>query len=145
MPVSKVKRHCSVRSARVIGCLAAATLLLGAASAQDSFEIASVKVADPYKYPVEEFRVYPGGRVVVTNFPLRAIMAVAHDVSEYRVTGGPPWVNDETLRYNSKTPNRLACCGVHAVQSEGLLISFPNLPRFARTSRHDAEAACRPL
>jgi hypothetical protein len=50
-----------------LGCFAAAALLLRTAAAQDAFEVAFVKPADPISNPVVGFRAYPGGRVVVTN------------------------------------------------------------------------------
>lgn len=99
-----MKGRCHLCSARALACLTAATMLLHTAVAQSAFEVASVKPADLIRNPVVEFRAYRGGRVVVANYTLKMLTAEAYGVSEYRVTGGPPWVDEDFYNITAKPP-----------------------------------------
>jgi uncharacterized protein (TIGR03435 family) len=89
-------KHCSIRSVQAVGCLAAAALVLRVAVAQEAFEVASIKAADPHKNPLVLFQAYPGGRMVVTNYTLKMIVMEAYQLgSVVRVTGGSPWIDRE--------------------------------------------------
>jgi uncharacterized protein (TIGR03435 family) len=100
-----VRRRWSARSARALGCFAAAALLLRTAAAQDAFEVAFVKPADPISNPVVGFRAYPGGRVVVTNNTLKMVIAESYGVPLNRVTGGPPWADEDLYNITAKPPS----------------------------------------
>lgn len=125
-----------MRSVRAIGCFvavtvlctAAATLLLRTAVAQDAFEIASVKAADPVHYPIVDFRAYPGGRVVVTNYTLTMLMVEAYGVPEYSITGGPPWVISDLYDITAKPPAGSAAAAFIPPKAKAYSFPFPGLP-----------------
>lgn len=91
----------------------AATLVLCAATAQDAFEVASVKPADRSNRIVA-CRAYPGGRLVVTRFTLTMLTAVAYSVSVMRVTGGPRWADEDLYSITAKPPAGSAAAGFKA-------------------------------
>jgi uncharacterized protein (TIGR03435 family) len=118
----------TTRSVRVIGCLLAATLVLRTAAAQDAFEIASVKAADPVHYPIMGFRAYPGGRVGVTNYTLTMLIVVAYGVSEYSITGGPAWVSSDLYNITAKPPAGSAAAEFMPPKAKAYSFPFPGLP-----------------
>ncbi len=83
---------------------AAALLVLRPAAAQDAFEVATVKPADPDKQPIVAWLSYPGGRVVVTNYTLTMLIEEAYGVSLYRITGAPPWAGEAMYDIVAKAP-----------------------------------------
>ncbi len=92
----------SVHAIRMVGCLAAA-LLLRPGSAQNAFEVASVKPADPND-PIVAWHSYPGGRVVITNFTLTMLIEAAYGVSIYNIVGGPSWKDQEAYSITARAP-----------------------------------------
>ncbi len=86
-----------------MGCVVAVILLVRTAMAQESFEVASVKPADPAD-PIVAWRTYPGGRVVITNFTVTMLVEAAYGVSIYNITGGPPWKDEDGYTINAKAP-----------------------------------------
>jgi hypothetical protein len=60
--------------------------------AQPAFEVASIK-----RNLSGEMRIVqglqPGGRYVATNIPLRMLIMRAYRLLEFRLAGGPDWVN----------------------------------------------------
>ena len=62
--------------------------------AQPAFEVASIK-----RNLSGEMRIVqglqPGGRYVATNIPLRMLIMRAYRLLEFRLAGGPDWVNTE--------------------------------------------------
>jgi uncharacterized protein (TIGR03435 family) len=87
----------------LVRLVVAATLALYTAGAEDAFEVASVKLADPSN-PIVACRAYPGGRLVVTNFTLAMLAAAAYNVSLLRITGGPSWADEELFSITAKAP-----------------------------------------
>lgn len=81
----------------------AALLLCDIGMAQNAFEVASVKPADP-KAPHVQWLMYPGGRLVVTNHTLTMLIEAAYDGSLYRITGGPRWVDSDLYSITAKAP-----------------------------------------
>lgn len=59
--------------------------------AQLTFEVASIKPADPDARG-SSIQLVPGGGLNVTNMPLRTMIALANGVREFQVSGGPGWV-----------------------------------------------------
>jgi uncharacterized protein (TIGR03435 family) len=102
--------------------------LLHAAVAQDTFEIASVKPADPMIYPIVDFRAYPGGRVVVTNFTLTMLVSGAYGVTEYCVTGGAPWVSSDLYNITAKPPAGSVAAAFMPPNAKAYTFPFPGLP-----------------
>jgi len=79
-------------------------LLFCTAFSQDVFEVATIKAADPYKQPIVAWRTYPGGRIVITNFPVNALIGVAYGISEHRITGGPDWAGSDLFDITAIAP-----------------------------------------
>ena len=93
--------------------LAAVALLLGTAgtlTAQDTppaFEVASVKInksggANRFIQP------QPGGRLNVTNMPLRNLIAFAYQVRIFQVDGGPNWIDSVGFDIVAKAPGEVS-------------------------------------
>jgi uncharacterized protein (TIGR03435 family) len=61
------------------------------APASPTFEVATVK-ANKSGELSQFIRRQPGGRVTVTNMPLRQLIGFAYQLAEFQLTGGPPWM-----------------------------------------------------
>ena len=72
-------------------------MIVGMLTAQASFEVASVKVADPKQGSVD-FRIHPGGRLSIANATLDGVIAMAFGVKPSQMKGGPGWLT--THRFN---------------------------------------------
>jgi uncharacterized protein (TIGR03435 family) len=57
----------------------------------------------------------PNGRFVVHNVPLRFIIQVVHEVSAFRVTGGPDWVDGERYDIQAKAAEAVPEAQLHAM------------------------------
>src|SRR5579864_7619303 len=68
-----------------------------------AFEVASVKPSKPEDRRMG-MQFLPGGRLLVTNIPLRAIIAVAYNVpfQSSRLIGGPGWIGSERYEIEAK-------------------------------------------
>jgi uncharacterized protein (TIGR03435 family) len=80
---------------RLVCAVALATTLLAATTASaQTFEVAAVKSSNPDPANplsmVPMVRPQPGGRVTVSNFPLKMLIAYAYEMQDFRVDGGPP-------------------------------------------------------
>jgi bla regulator protein blaR1 len=73
---------------------------------QPAFEVASVKPNKSGDNSIS-MRRQPGGRVTVTNAPLRMLITFAYDLREHQLSGGPGWLNSD--RYDivakAESPN----------------------------------------
>ena len=61
------------------------------------FEVASIKPAAPdargmYIAPS------PGGRIRITNMPLKEMIVIAYRIQPYQISGGPAWL--DSVRYD---------------------------------------------
>jgi uncharacterized protein (TIGR03435 family) len=75
-----------------------AVVLLGAASllAQSyTFEVASVKRANPDNPPGQGLSRAPGGRFNAVNAPLRFLILYAYQLQAYQLIGAPDWIATE--------------------------------------------------
>jgi uncharacterized protein (TIGR03435 family) len=61
---------------------------------QTGFEVASVKRNLSGETRVEQ-RLQPGGRYVAINIPIRMLIMRAYRLLEFRLSGGPSWINTE--------------------------------------------------
>src|SRR5438045_1781384 len=83
---------------RSMSAFALATLLAATAAwAQDSaatFEVAAIKPSNPDPTNplsmVPTVRPQPGGRLTITNLPLKGLIGFAYELQDFRVDGGPP-------------------------------------------------------
>ena len=81
----------------LVECIYCGALLFGQSPSQPSFEVASVKPADPNQSAVD-FVISPGGRLRATNVTLAQMLYEAYQVKYYQVMGGPGWLKD--ARFN---------------------------------------------
>ena len=80
-----------IRSARPV---ALAILLAATTASAQTFEVAAVKPSNPDPANplsmVPMVRPQPGGRVTVSNFPLKMLIAYAYELQDFRIDGGSP-------------------------------------------------------
>ncbi|HTW63380.1 MAG TPA: TIGR03435 family protein [Bryobacteraceae bacterium] len=87
--------------------VASLTLCSGAVFAQTpatphpQFEVASIKPAAPDARGMF-IRMAPGGRLNVTNMPLKEMIVIAWRIQPYQVSGGPGWINSARYDINAK-------------------------------------------
>ncbi len=78
-------------------CVLISLAFLSQAFAQQSFEVASIKVFDP-SAGRSGFRLSPGGRLNATGVTLQQMVVEAYGVKRYQMSGGPAWLGD--FRFN---------------------------------------------
>ena len=71
-------------------CLIGARVLVGAGG-PPAFEVATVK-SNTSGDGSQFIQRQPGGRITVTNFPLRQLIAWAYQLAPYQLVGGPSWL-----------------------------------------------------
>jgi uncharacterized protein (TIGR03435 family) len=94
---------------RLTCAVALATTLLAATTASaQTFEVAAVKSSNPDPANplsmVPMVRPQPGGRVTVSNFPLKMLIAYAYEMQDFRVDGGPPTLMSAKFDITAKAP-----------------------------------------
>jgi uncharacterized protein (TIGR03435 family) len=84
------------------------TLLAQVPTAQDSFEVASVKPspAGAARFPGRSF--LPGGRFTANNLTLRALIQIAYDVPPVRISGGSNVLDSGTYDIDAKAEDSAA-------------------------------------
>lgn len=92
----------------VLRALLLASLVVGfpprATFGQPAFEVASVKPNKSGDNSIS-IRRQPGGRVTVTNAPLRMLITFAYDLREHQLSGGPGWLNSDRYDIVAKADN----------------------------------------
>jgi uncharacterized protein (TIGR03435 family) len=68
-----------------------------------TFEVASVKPSSKQERVIGMF-TYPGGRLTVTNYTLRMLIAAAYQVREFQILGGPKWTGEERYSVAAMPP-----------------------------------------
>lgn len=71
---------------------------------QPEFEVASVKPNKSGNNSISISR-QPGGRVTVTNAPLRMLITFAYDLREHQLSGGPGWLSSDRYDIVAKADN----------------------------------------
>ncbi len=88
--------------------LPAALLFCAAAFAQSGekprFEIASIKPAAGGQGMF--IRMNPGGRLSVSNMPLKELIVLAYRIMPFQISGGPPWI--ESARFDIEAKPEVA-------------------------------------
>ena len=82
---------------------ALASVTLGAQSAAPAFEVASIKrnkSGDGFM----GMGMQPGGRLTMTNMPVRQLIVRAYGVQPYQVLGGPSWITSDRFDITAKAP-----------------------------------------
>ncbi len=72
---------------------------LALASYGQSFDVASIRLADP-KTNGGWVRFPPGGRFSVTSCELKFIIQEVYGLKEYQIVDGPKWISEWDFRYN---------------------------------------------
>ena len=76
--------------------LVSACMLLSASAGAQSFEVASIKPAQPASPDrFTGFQGQAGGRLNTFGTSLRMLITYAYDVKDFQVSGGPGWANSE--------------------------------------------------
>jgi uncharacterized protein (TIGR03435 family) len=70
------------------------------------FEVASVKPAAPDQRG-RSIRPSPGGRVTISNMPLKELMTLAWRIQPFQVVGGPPWLDSAPFDISAKAQDTL--------------------------------------
>jgi uncharacterized protein (TIGR03435 family) len=64
------------------------------------FEVATIKPAPPTG--MMGVQVYPGGRVVISHFPLKTLMQAAFKAGYWQITGGETWTHTDLYTVEAK-------------------------------------------
>jgi uncharacterized protein (TIGR03435 family) len=101
--------------AAVPHCLILAALLLSpccmkaqsASTPPPEFEVATVKPVDmsPGVMHLIGTKVEPGGRVVITSFPLKGLICTAFGLEYWQLTGGEEWMNKQYYDIEAQPPH----------------------------------------
>jgi uncharacterized protein (TIGR03435 family) len=87
---------------RVLVCLlAGASGLIAQTDARPQFEVASIKPAAPDARGMG-VRFSPGGRVNITNMPLKELIVIAWRIQPFQISGGPPWLESAHFDISAK-------------------------------------------
>jgi uncharacterized protein (TIGR03435 family) len=70
------------------------------------FEVASIKPAAPDARG-RSIRPSPGGRVTISNMPLKELMTLAWRIQPYQIVGGPPWLDSAAFDISAKAQDTL--------------------------------------
>jgi uncharacterized protein (TIGR03435 family) len=84
----------------------AAALFILLAQEQKQFEVASIKPAAPDARG-RSIRPSPGGRVTITNMPLKEMITLAWRIQPYQIVGGPPWFDSAGFDITAKAADTL--------------------------------------
>src|SRR5438045_1744920 len=66
------------------------------------FETAAIRPIDPEAGHSVGIDVYPGGRVVISGLPLKALVAAAFHLPAWQISGGDPWIAKDIYRVEGK-------------------------------------------
>ena len=80
----------------VVVCLAAALVRAQAPQVTLAFEVASVKASAPNAQG-QQMRREPGGRVSISNVPLRELIKFVYQIQDYQLDGVPAWAGSESF------------------------------------------------
>ncbi len=58
--------------------------------------------------PMQNIGVAPGGRLTVTNLPVRFMIRFAYSVQDFQISGGPSWMNTDTYDVNARAAENVA-------------------------------------
>ena len=91
------------RALAVVSLLSAGICALGqdAAAPKPQFEVASVKPAAPDQRGTF-IRLAPGGRLDVTNMPVKEMIAIAWRIQPFQISGSPGWLESARFDISAK-------------------------------------------
>ena len=89
-----------------MGSARKALLILSVCTAvpAQTFDVASIKASQSPTFLRAPIQFFPGGRLVLANYPLQAIIAAAYNVpyQSPRLVGGPAWVRSDRYDIEAK-------------------------------------------
>src|SRR3984885_5478585 len=91
----------------MIRCASLVLLFVSHRFAQLTFEVASIKPANP-DAPGTSMQFMPGGGLKMTGAPLRAMITFAYDVRDFQISGGPGWVGAERFDVMARSEHAAA-------------------------------------
>jgi len=77
-----------------LGVIAISIFAQTPAGPKPTFEVATVKPADPGQRG-SSIMNQPGGRMVIRGMPLRGLLTFAYRVRDFQISGGPGWVGTD--------------------------------------------------
>jgi hypothetical protein len=72
---------------------------------QLAFEVASVKLNTSGDGSRRGIGTPPGGRLMMTDVPLRTILRFAYDIQNVQLVGGPAWIDTDFFDIEAKAPS----------------------------------------
>lgn len=69
-----------------------------------AFEVATVKPIDPNTREPSGMFTYPGGRLTITRLTLKTVICEAYGVSDFQISGGPRWLEEDAYDIVGKPP-----------------------------------------
>ena len=72
-------------------------------------------------------RRYPGGRVTVTNMPVRLLITFAYQLGQYQLVGGPNWIADDKFDVTAKMEGNPEWGGPGTERPDPIMIAMRTL------------------
>ena len=92
----------------LIAVTACAVYLDGQTPARLAFDVASVKPNSSGTGSPTTIGMQPGGRITMTNVPLRVVIQLAYQVQPFQIVGAPDWIATATFDIVAKAPADVA-------------------------------------
>jgi bla regulator protein blaR1 len=109
---------------------------------QLAFEVATVKPNTSGDGSRRGIGVPPGGRLMLTDLPLRAILRFAYEIQNVQLAGGPAWIDTDFFDIEAKAPSELVASNAQLPMATFRAMTRSLLAdRFKLTARHET----RPL
>ncbi|HEX3876310.1 MAG TPA: TIGR03435 family protein, partial [Bryobacteraceae bacterium] len=103
-----------------------------ASSDTPRFEVASIKLVDPKAPHTMGVHVYPGGRVVISGFPLKTLILAAFDLGWWQLSAGEEWMSSEQYAVTAQPPEALRS-QIHSIRYTLFNIDDPMLRRMLQS------------
>jgi uncharacterized protein (TIGR03435 family) len=78
------------------------TQTVGQADQSAGFEVASIKPSQSSDDRLMSLRIQPGGRLIITNAPLRVMIRNAYRLQDFQIVEGPDWVGNDRFDITAK-------------------------------------------
>jgi uncharacterized protein (TIGR03435 family) len=85
----------------------AGLLFIFCSQAPAQFEVAAIRLNTGGGPGRGNIGAAPGGRVIVTNVPVRLMIRFAYNIQDFQISGGPSWMNTDNYDVNAKAPGNV--------------------------------------
>lgn len=103
-----------------------------------AFEVASVKPNTSGDDRRRGVGLPPGGRFIVTNLPLRAVIRFAYDIQDFQLSGGPAWLNSAPYDIEAKAaPAQINANGQVPTETMRAMVRALLTDRFKLSARRE--------